>query len=90
MTNNERQMTPEGISLITLDRAVEILLTRAKAIVADDILTREEAAKYLKFSENHFDRLVAAGKIRFSSLTEGGAKRFLRSMLLEDLKAHCK
>jgi len=82
-------MTPEGISIITLDRAVEILIQRAKAIVADDVLTREEAAKYVKFSENHFDRLVAMGRIRHISLTENGAKRFLRTMLLEDLQNHC-
>ena len=88
MTASQRQLTPEGFDKDTLDRAVEILLSRVNAIGGDDILTREEAAEYVKFTPNYFDVLVKLNKFRAHRMTVNGSPRFVRSELLEDLRAH--
>lgn len=86
MTAAERTMTPDGISIKTIDQAVAIITERIKSLSQKDIMTREEAAEYLRYSLSSFDRLVRQGKIPYHVLV-GGAKRFIRTELLEFVKA---
>lgn len=85
MTALERTMTPEGISIKTIDHAVAVIMERAKSISQKDILTREEAAEYLRYSIRQFDKLVSQGKIPYH-VPIGGAKKFVRTELLEFIK----
>ena len=86
MTATHREMIPAEFEAQLLDRWAQALISRAKAICENDVMTREEAAAYVKYTPNYFDKLVSAGKFRDHRVNEGAEPRFIRSELLEDLK----
>lgn len=86
MTALERTLTPDGISIKTLDQAVAIIIERTKALSQKDIMTAEEGAEYLRYSRTTFDDLVRAGKIPYHR-PNNGDRRFVRTELLEFVKA---
>lgn len=83
----QREMIPAEFEAQLLDRWAHALIARSRAICENDVMTIVEAAAYVKYSRNYFNSLVSAGKFRAHRVGEGAEPRFIRSELLEDLKA---
>lgn len=79
------QFTPDGsFSVKDLDRFLFELEARFKA---KEVMHRKDAAAYLGVSERTLDRLSVSGVIKYHTLEGLSGKLYLRSEILEKVKA---